>query len=128
MKGDIKMESFMGFISNLVDKLPEFLKPWGEEFLLRYFDVQGRTDRATFWKTILVNFIMSFVIGLFGAIPVLGWIITTVYSLAVIVPGVTLIIRRLNDIGKSWPWIFISFVPCVGSLILIVFCCLDSAA
>ena len=61
-------------------------------------------------------------------IPVLGWIITTVYSLAVIVPGVTLIIRRLNDIGKSWPWIFISFVPCVGSLILIVFCCLDSAA
>jgi len=122
------MESFMGILNNLVGKLPEFLKPWGEEFLLRYFDVSGRTDRATFWKTILVNFIMSFVIGLLAAIPVLGWIISVVYSLAVIVPGVTIIIRRLNDIGKSWPYILLSLIPCVGSLIVIVLCCLDSAA
>ena len=120
------MEGFMNFLNNMVSKFPDFLKPWGEEFLLRYFDVQGKTDKATFWKTFLVNFILSFVIGILAAIPVLGWIISTVYSLAVIVPGVTLTIRRLNDIGKSWPWIFISFVPCVGGIILLVFCLMDS--
>ena len=120
------MESFMGFISNLVDKLPEFLKPWGEEFLLRYFDVQGRTDRGAFWKTILVNFILSCIIGVLAVIPVLGWVISTVYSLAVIVPGVTMLIRRLNDIGKPWPFIFLSFVPCVGGIIILVFCLMDS--
>ena len=53
------MEGFMNFLSNLVAKFPDILKPWGEEFLLRYFDVQGKTDRATFWNTILVNFILK---------------------------------------------------------------------
>ncbi len=122
------MENFMGFINKVVDKLPEILKPWGEEFLLRYFDVNGKTDRATFWKMFLVNFILSAIVGVLAVIPVLGWIISTVYSLAVIIPGVTITIRRLNDIGKSWPWIFISFVPCVGSIILLIFLLMDSAA
>ncbi len=120
------MEGFMNFLNNLVAKFPDILKPWGEEFLLRYFDVQGKTDRATFWKTILVNFILSCIIGVLAAIPVLGWIISTVYSLAVIVPGVTMLIRRLNDIGKPWPFIFLSFVPCVGGIIILVFCLMDS--
>ncbi len=118
------MEQLRGF----VDKLPDILKPWGEEMLLRYVDFQGKTDRKTFWIVILTNFVISCVLGVLCIIPVLGTIIATLYSLAVIVPGIALMVRRLNDIGKSWPWIFLYFVPCVGGIILIVFFCQDSAA
>lgn len=115
------MEGFMGFINKMVDKFPEILKPYGEEYLLRYFDVQGRTDRKTYWIMYLYTLIISAICGI---IPVIGWIV----ALFLVIPGVTITIRRLNDIGKSWPWIFISFVPCVGSIILLVFLVLDSAA
>jgi len=35
-------------------------------------------------------------------------------------------VRRLHDTGRSGWWILISFVPFVGSVILLVFMCLDS--
>jgi uncharacterized membrane protein YhaH (DUF805 family) len=115
------MEGFMGFINQLADKLPAFLQPWGDEYLRRYFDIDGRTDRKTYWVNYLYTFIITAVLSI---IPVLGWLV----SLLLVVPGVTITIRRLNDIGKTWPWIFISFVPCVGPIILIVFMVMDSAA
>ncbi|MDE6380920.1 MAG: DUF805 domain-containing protein, partial [Muribaculaceae bacterium] len=35
-------------------------------------------------------------------------------------------VRRLHDIGKSGWWIFISLVPIVGWILLIVWYCKDS--
>lgn len=119
------MEQFRGF----VEALPDFFKPWGEEILLRYFDFEGRTDRATFWKTVLINFIISAALGILMKIPVLGMIVgivSVLYSLFVLIPGIALQVRRLNDIGKSWPFIFLAFIPCVGGIILLVFDCMDS--
>ena len=115
------MESFMGFVNQLADKMPDFLKPWGDEYLRRYFDIEGKTDRKTYWINYLITFIITSILAI---IPVLGWLV----SLFLVIPGVTITIRRLNDIGKSWPWIFISFVPCVGPIILIVFLVMGSAA
>nr|MBQ8252347.1 DUF805 domain-containing protein [Lachnospiraceae bacterium] len=114
------MEKLQAF----VDKLPDILKPWGEEILLRYVDFQGTTDRKTFWTVFLTNFVIGCILGVLVLIPVLGviaGILSWVYSLATIVPGIAITVRRLNDIGKSWPYIFFSFIPCVGSIILIVF-------
>ena len=121
------MEQFRGF----VEKMPDFFKPWGEEILLRYFDFEGRTDRSTFWKVILINVLIGIAFGLLACIPVVGGIVTiisAIYSLAVLIPGIAMQIRRLNDIGKSWPFIFLYFIPCVGSIIMIVFFLQDSAA
>lgn len=119
------MEQFRGFVENL----PDFFKPWGEEILLRYFDFEGRTDRAAFWKTVLVNVIISMALGIIGRIPLIGLLaslVAVLYSLATLIPGIALQVRRLNDIGKSWPFIFLAFIPCVGGIILIVFDCMDS--
>lgn len=121
------MEQFRGF----VEKMPDFFKPWGEEILLRYFDFEGRTDRATFWKVILINFIISIFLGILSRIPVVGIVVAIVsglYSLAMLIPGIAIQVRRLNDIGKSWPWIFMAFVPCVGTIVLLIFYLQDSAA
>lgn len=118
-------------LNAFVEKLPDILKPWGEEILLRYVDFQGRTDRKTFWVVMLTNFVISCILGVLSVIPFIGVIfsiVTWLYSLAVLVPGIAIWVRRLNDIGKSWPFIFLGFIPCVGGIILIVFACLDSAA
>ncbi len=120
------MEQLRGF----VEKLPDFLRPWGEEVLLRYVDFQGKTDRKTFWIVFLTNFVIGIVLGILSSIPFVGGLfvaITSLYSLATLVPGIAIYVRRLNDIGKSWPYIFFGFIPCVGSIILLVFACMSSA-
>lgn len=107
-----------------VDNLPDFFKPWGEEILLRYFDFEGRTDRGTFWKVVLINFIISAIFGALVKIPILGifaGIVSAVYSVATLIPGIALQVRRLNDVGKSWPYIFFGLIPCVGWIILLIF-------
>lgn len=114
-------------LNAFVEKLPDFLKPWGEEMLLGYVDFSGKTDRKRFWTVFLINLVVSFVLGLISAIPILG-ILGWVASVALVVPGIALYVRRLNDTGKSWPFIFFGLIPCVGSIILIVFACMDSAA
>ncbi len=121
------MEQFRGF----VEKMPDFFKPWGEEILLRYFDFEGNTDRNTFWKVFLINFLISVAFGILARIPVIGLIVgilSAIYSLAVLIPGIAIQVRRLNDTGKSWPFIFFHFIPCVGSIILLVFFLQDSSS
>lgn len=119
----------MEMFRDLVDKMPDFFKPWGEEILLRYFDFEGRTDKGTFWKVFLINIIIGLIFGALSRIPLIGilvGIVSALYSLAVLIPGIALQVRRLNDTGKSWPYIFFGLIPCVGWIILLVFDLQDS--
>lgn len=43
-----------------------------------------------------------------------------IYGLAAFIPSLALTVRRLRDAGFHWAMIFISFVPYIGSLALIV--------
>ena len=38
----------------------------------------------------------------------------SLYSLAILVPGLAVSIRRLHDIGKSGWWLLINIIPFVG--------------
>ncbi len=110
-------------MENFVAKLPDILKPWGEEMLLRYVDFQGQTDRKRFWTVFLTNIILGFIVGILALIPVLGWIIALAWSLGFIVPGLAMCIRRIRDTGKHWAYIFLGLIPLAGPIILIVFYC-----
>lgn len=79
----------------------------------------GRTGVAPYWWAALVNFIVSTVLGY---IPYVG----TVYTIAVLIPGLALTVRRLNDAGKHWAWILINLIPLVGQIIFIVMLCKPS--
>lgn len=110
-------------MENFVAKLPDILKPWGEEMLLRYVDFKGTTDRKKFWTVFLTNLILSFIVGLLAIIPVLGWILAFAWSLGFIIPALAMQIRRLQDTGKHWAYIFFGLIPLAGFIILIVFYC-----
>ena len=53
-------------------------------------------------------------------------IIPLLYSLAVLIPGFAVLFRRLHDTGRSGWWWLLAFIPIIGWIVLIVFCCLDS--
>jgi uncharacterized membrane protein YhaH (DUF805 family) len=91
----------------------------------RYAVFEGRAGRAEYWWFFLANLIISFVLqALAGASDAL-LILAVVYSLAVLIPGLAVAVRRLHDTNKSGWWILISLVPFVGVIVLIVFLATD---
>ena len=97
-------------------------------FWKRWLDFAGRSRRREYWVPTVWNavivFVLSFCDGLvFGSnYP----IISSVFSLVILVPGLAITIRRLHDTGRSGWWIFISLVPVIGVLVLLVLLVLDS--
>jgi uncharacterized membrane protein YhaH (DUF805 family) len=95
--------------------------------LKNYAGFSGRARRAEYWQFALFNaiaLVALFVIDLAikTTIPYL------LYTLAVIVPGLAVAVRRLHDTGRSGWWLLIGLVPLVGAIVLLVFACLDSEA
>jgi len=87
--------------------------------LSRYIDFNTRSSRSEYWYWFLFVILVSIVAGvidglLFGA-TVLGGLV----SLALIIPGIAVGVRRLHDIDRSGWWYLIVFVPLIGVLVLL---------
>ena len=52
--------------------------------------------------------------------------IGSLYSLAALLPGIAVSVRRLHDTGRSGWWMLIALITVVGAIVLLVFMCLDS--
>ncbi len=96
---------------------------WYLEVLKKYAVFTGRARRKECWMFVLVSFIICFVLSILKLNA-----ISSLYSLAVLVPSIAVAIRRLHDTGRSGWWFLISFIPLVGTIILIVFLAQDSQA
>lgn len=97
-----------------------------KRFFNNYANFNGRSTRGDYWYAFLTNFLVGFAIGFMGGfIPELS-ILPVLYALIIIIPGIAIVVRRLHDINKSGWFYFISFIPVVGTIILLVFLCSDS--
>ena len=88
-------------------------------FFTNYANFNGRASRSEYWFAYLFIFLVTLVTSW---IPVLGWLI----SVALLVPNLSITVRRLHDIGKSWVWILMGLIPLAGTIILIVYMCTAS--
>ena len=52
-------------------------------------------------------------------------ILSGIYGLAVLIPGLAVAVRRLHDTGRSGWWLLIGLVPLIGAIVLIVFMATD---
>lgn len=104
---------------------------WYIDAWKNYVNFQGRARRKAYWMFALFNIIAIIVLGVIeGAIGLSGQsgygILTGLYSLAIILPGLAVAVRRLHDTGRSGWWILIGLVPLVGPIVLLVFFVQDS--
>ena len=103
-----------------------------KSFFKGYVDFAGRSTRSEYWWVWLGNMILYipffFAYGNAisnpqdeGALIGLGGtaIIYMVIGLALLLPSLALMVRRLRDAGFHWALIFILFVP-LGSIVLLV--------
>jgi uncharacterized membrane protein YhaH (DUF805 family) len=105
---------------------------WYLGALKRYADFAGRARRREYWFFVLFNLIISAVlsiidmfVGTYSASAGIG-VLAGIYTLAVLLPGIGVSIRRLHDTGRSGWWLLIVLVPLVGAIVLLVFMVLDS--
>ena len=68
--------------------------------LQNYAKFTGRARRSEFWYFFLINSILGFAIGFVGGLIQMP-IIATIYSVAVLIPGIAVGVRRMHDVGKS---------------------------
>lgn len=76
---------------------------WYLKVLKQYFDFDGRARRKEYWMFFLINIIISYGIQEIGVfLNSDGLLIAgSVYSLAVLIPGIAVGVRRIHDGGKN---------------------------
>ncbi|GKU77157.1 DUF805 domain-containing protein [Paenibacillus sp. L3-i20] len=94
---------------------------WYTEVLKQYATFTGRARRKEYWMFVLFNAIIGLLLYSLTFISETLLFVYAIYLLAVLVPSLAVIVRRLHDTNRSGWWFFISFVPLVGGIILIVF-------
>lgn len=97
------------------------------DVLKKYCIFTGRASRSEFWFFCLINFLILLVLE--GTVLlsresmgmlILSSIVYYIYALIVLIPGIGVSIRRLHDIGKGGNWYFISLVPIIGWIWIII--------
>ena len=114
--------------------IQSFLLAWKNAFVFK-----GKTSRKDFWFFQLASFILFLILNIaqnllvnlqYAFLPsdsvvsdfsllseifaVIGQIISIVsffYILGNFIVGLSISVRRLNDISKKWAWIFIQIIP-----------------
>ncbi|UJW85989.1 DUF805 domain-containing protein [Devosia sp. SL43] len=102
--------------------------------MLRYFEFSGRSTRLQYWMFFVVSYAL-FAVAIYADYRMGGYSdpehlsapLTLFALFAHIVPGLTVQVRRLHDIGKSGAWYLLHFVP-LGGLVLLYWACCASEA
>ncbi|MFK3958575.1 DUF805 domain-containing protein [Guptibacillus hwajinpoensis] len=99
---------------------------WYLKVLKNYVNFQGRARRKEYWMFTLFNVIFSIVLTLIESLADISPFLTSIYSLFIILPSLAVTVRRLHDTGRSGWWVLIGLIPLIGSIVILVFTCLDS--
>lgn len=97
------------------------------EVFKKYANFSDRATRSEYWYFQLFNSIISIFILVLSVVGgKLLILLAFLYGLVVLIPGLSVTIRRLHDINKSGWWFLVNFIPFVGGIILLVFMVMDT--
>lgn len=110
-------------------------------FFRRYVVFTGRASRSEFWWTYLFVIVVVLVLGLIGTL--LGAVTETgadriqgntgagvifapvsilLFLLAIVVPGIAIVVRRFHDAGFSGLLALLWLIPYLGGLVVLILC------
>lgn len=114
-----------------------------------YANFKGRSRRSEYWFFFLFNFIISSIIIILMIVTIkkvetsrysypyvyyyryykvnpFVSVLSYIQFFGMIVPILSVQVRRLHDIGKSGVYLFFYLIPLVGTIIIIIYFCKDS--
>ena len=113
-----------------------------KKFWKGYVDFTGRSTRSDYWLTVLAQCLVSLLFGfllilimILGGDPatytsnaysfqmILIYIVLSafgIYMLALLIPSIAIMVRRLRDSGYHWALIFLALIPYLGSFIIFI--------
>ena len=97
-----------------------------KSFWTRAFNFQGRTSRPDYWRAVLASFLVGLVLAILSSAAESLMALYALYYFAGIIPNLSMSIRRVRDMGKFWPWIFINLIPIAGPIWFLVLLCRPS--
>lgn len=100
-----------------------------------YANFSGRARRSEYWYFVLCNFLITLVLYIplilsistlenNGEPSLIFYVFTgllCLYTFGIFIPNLAVIVRRLHDVGKSGWYYFISLIPFVGPIILLIY-------
>lgn len=90
-------------MENYFENYIEVIKNWN--------DFKTKTPKGKFQKFILLTIGIQLLLAVISVFIFDSLLIMNIYSIAILVPSVSLIVRRLRDIGRSWFWVLLFLVP-----------------
>lgn len=102
------------------------------EFILMWknaLDFKGRARRKEYWMACLLGGIVALILFGLAAITESSILfgLYGLYALALFIPSLSLVVRRLHDVGKSGWYYLISFIP-FGAFYILYLLVQDSEA
>ena len=97
--------------------------------LSKYATFRGRATRSEYWWFVLFMALAGIaaivvdmlIFGYNPANPESFGVVNLLVSLALVLPSLAALVRRLHDVDRSGWWYFIVFIPIIGFIVLIVF-------
>lgn len=90
-----------------------------------YANFSGRARRSEYWYFVLCNMLITLFLFILMFVTSYALYLLIIYSIGIIIPSIAVVVRRLHDIGKSGAYYFVSFIPVIGTIWLLVLLCTD---
>lgn len=98
-------------------------------FFKNCFDFNGRATKSEYWWAILFTYLFDLPFLAFSFyvisteannLELLESIISLVKSGILLIPRLSLSVRRLHDVGKKGTYLFVEFIPVAGIIMLLI--------
>ncbi len=93
-----------------------------KSFFKNYANFSGRARRSEFWFATLFIALVSVPLSVIGFDyeHMSSGPLYSIWSIAILLPTLSISARRLHDVGKPGTWLLFLLVPIIGAIILLV--------
>jgi uncharacterized membrane protein YhaH (DUF805 family) len=102
---------------------------WFLAALKKYAVFSGRARRSEYWYFALFYLLIYIALAVADNVMNAGasfGLLSGIFSLAMLIPSLSVGVRRLHDTDRSGWWLLIALVPVLGAIALIAFAVQDS--
>ncbi len=91
-----------------------------------YVNFSDRASRSEYWYWFLFVILCQIATHIIDLVIGVG-VTTALFSLAVLLPGIAVGVRRLHDLDRTGWWLLLGLIPLVGAIVLIIWFCTKGA-